>query len=138
MTENLERLVYCSTAAVPTDSLVMIADILSVSQRNNDRDGVTGALAISEGWFLQVLEGRPDALDALLRRLETDRRHKDLIVLARSRVAARLFGSWSMKSARVTPDIADDLRTLINECRTSPVDATAALLRLVSGDQPSR
>jgi hypothetical protein len=132
MTEPLERLVYCSTATVPTDSLLLIAQILSVSQRNNDRDGLTGALAISDGWFLQVLEGRPPALDALLRRLETDTRHKDIVVLARRTVKARLFDEWSMQSARVDPSISPALRTLIDECRTSPDDAVAAMVKLVA------
>ncbi len=44
MTEPLERIVYCSTATVKTDSLLAIADILAVSRRNNERDGLTGAL----------------------------------------------------------------------------------------------
>ena len=57
--EALERLVYCSRARIDTASLQVIAEILGVSQRNNARDGLTGALAINEGWFLQVLEG-PD------------------------------------------------------------------------------
>lgn len=132
MTEPLERLVYCSTATVPTDSLLLIAEILSVSQRNNDRDGLTGALAISDGWFLQVLEGRPSALDALLRRLETDRRHKDLVILARRKVKARLFEEWSMQSARVDPSISPALRALIDDCRASPEDAVAAMVKLVA------
>jgi hypothetical protein len=132
MSEPLERLVYCSTATVPTESLVLIADILSVSQRNNDRDGLTGALAISDGWFLQVLEGRPAALDTLLRRLAADTRHGDIVILSRRPVSGRLFGEWSMHSARITPAIREDLRTLINECRANPEDATAALLKLVT------
>ena len=140
MPEPLERMVYCSTANVPTDSLYFIADILSVSQRNNERDGLTGALAISDGWFLQVLEGRSSALDNLLRRLKTDTRHRDVVILSRHRVVGRLFAEWSMHSARITPAIGDDLRLLIDECRVSPEDATAALLKLVStmsGPAPS-
>ena len=132
MTESLERLVYCSTATVPTDSLLLIAQILSVSQRNNDRDGLTGALAISDGWFLQVLEGPPSALDALLRRLKTDSRHKDIVILARRPVKARLFEEWSMQSARVDPSISPALRALIDDCRTSPEDAVAAMVKLVA------
>jgi|SRR6478672_847991 len=131
MTETLERLVYRSTASVPTNSLLLIADILSVSQRNNDRDGLTGALAIIDGWFLQVLEGRPSAIDSLLRRLGSDSRHSDIVILDRRPVAGRLFGEWSMQSARVDPSISGDLRALIDNCRASPDDAAAALLKLV-------
>ena len=132
MSQPLERMVYCSAANVPTDSLFLIADILSVSQRNNERDGLTGALAISDGWFLQVLEGPPTALDGLLRRLNADTRHRDLVILSRKRVLGRLFAEWSMHSARITPSIGADLRSMIDECRVSPEDATAALLKVVT------
>ena len=128
---ELERIVYCSRACVPTSSLLVIADILAVSQRNNVRDGLTGALAISDGWFLQVLEGAPAALDGLLRRLEGDPRHGDVVVLSREPTKGRLFSEWSMASARVTPSIAADLVALIDECRVHPEAAVAALLRIV-------
>ena len=129
---TLERLVYCSAATVSTNSLLVIADILAVSQRNNLRDGLTGALAIGDGWFFQVIEGQKSYLDALIIRLSNDPRHKDIIILSRKPVKGRLFSDWSMQSARITPEISDDIRIMINECRTSPEDATAALVRLLS------
>ena len=55
--EALERIVYCSRARIDTTSLQAIAEILGVSQRNNAREGLTGALAVNDGWFLQVVEG---------------------------------------------------------------------------------
>ncbi len=42
---ELERIIYCSQARVPTSSLLVIADIPAVSQRNNVGDGLSGALA---------------------------------------------------------------------------------------------
>jgi len=134
----LERLVYCSRSRVPTDSLLVIADILAVAHRNNERDGLTGALAVSQTWFLQVLEGRPAAIDSLMRRLERDPRHCDLVILSRAPAARRLFTGWSMASARITPSIASDLVELINECRVDPDAATAALLRIVTAADQSR
>lgn len=128
---TLERMVYCSRALVPTSSLLVIADILAVSHRNNARDGLTGALAISDGWFLQVLEGPPAALDSLLRRLERDPRHTDVVVLSRQPTTGRLFSDWSMASGRITPAIAADLVALIDECRVQPEVAVAALLRII-------
>ena len=128
---RLERLVYCSRALVPTSSLLVISDILAVSHRNNARDGLTGALAVSDGWFLQVLEGPPAALDSLLRRLDGDPRHSDMQVLSRRPASGRLFSEWSMASGRITPLIAPDLVALVDECRTDPDAAVAALLRIV-------
>jgi hypothetical protein len=129
----LERLVYCSRARVDTASLQAISEVLGVSQRNNARDGLTGALAINDGWFLQVIEGPPHAIDGLLRRLTADPRHTDIEILSRRSVKGRLFPDWSMVAARITPDIGPQLQRLIDECRASPEAAVDALLRIVVG-----
>lgn len=128
----LERVVYCSKSNVPTDNLLVISEILAVSDRNNRRDDLTGALAINDGWFFQVIEGPTPALDNLLRRLQSDKRHRDFVVLQRREIKTRLFGDWSMTSERITPAIGADLAALINECRSNPDDAVAGLLRIVS------
>lgn len=117
---SLERLVYESTATGVTDSLLNLSVLLAQSQRNNDRDSLTGALAAHEGRYIQVLEGAPAALDNLLRRLESDPRHKDLIVLDREAISERMFGRWSMANARVTPELAQRLGVLMAEQRPSP------------------
>ena len=133
MANKLERLVYCSKATVSTDSLMVLTDILAVSQRNNDRDNLTGALAIADGWFLQVVEGPSSKLNNLLRRLETDTRHTEIKVLSRREISFRVFGEWSMNSARITPELGPDLTGLIDECNASPEDAVAALVKIVAG-----
>lgn len=43
---NLERVLYTSRARGNADNLMMQVEILAVSQRNNARDGLTGALMI--------------------------------------------------------------------------------------------
>ena len=131
MDNNLERLIYCSKATVPTNSLALLTDILAVSQRNNERDHLTGALAISDGWFLQVIEGSPQNLDRLLARLEADSRHARLEVLQRRKVRVRLFEKWSMASARITPALGQDLVHLIDECRVNPDAALLGLFDIV-------
>ena len=131
--EALERLVYCSRARIDTGSLQTIAELLGVSQRNNARDGLTGALAVNDGWFLQVIEGPAPAIDGLLRRLAADTRHADVEVLSRRPVSGRLFRDWSMVAARITPEVGPQLQRLIDECRTSPEAAVDALLRIVAG-----
>lgn len=125
-------MVYCSEVTVPTESLLFISQILSVSQRNNTRDGLTGALAISDGWFLQVIEGEKDHIDHLLRRLVGDTRHKNLEVLDRQPIKERLFAEWSMCSARITPDVSDDIQAAVADCRQQPTEAVGALRLLVA------
>lgn len=131
-TEALERLTYCSQARVDTGSLQAISEILGVSRRNNARDRLTGALAVNDGWFLQVVEGAPNAIDSLMRRLHADPRHAQIEILSRRQVTGRLFADWTMAAARVTPEIGPELKRLIDECRTSPEAAVDALLRLVA------
>jgi hypothetical protein len=132
MANTLGHLVYYSKATVSTDSLWVLTDLLAVSQRNNDRDKVTGALAIADGWFFQVIEGPGSKLNNLLRRLEADTRHTEFKVLSRREVSFRLFGEWSMCSSRITPEIGPDLAGLINECSASPYEAVAALVQIVA------
>lgn len=130
--EALERLVYCSRARIDTASLQAISELLGESRRNNVRDDLTGALAVNDGWFLQVIEGPGAALDRLLRRLAEDARHAEIEILSRRPVSGRLFPDWTMVAARITPDVAPELRRLIDECRVAPEAAVDALLRIVT------
>ncbi len=131
--EALERLVYCSRARIDTASLQAISELLGVSRRNNVRDDLTVALAVNDGWFLQVIEGPDAALDRLLRRLAEDPRHTDVELLSRRPVSGRLFPDWTMVAARITPDVGAQLKRLIDECRVAPEAAVDALLRIVTG-----
>ena len=105
MPQSLQRLVYESTATGSTESLLNIATILGESQRNNDRDGLTGALAAHGGRFIQVVEGEAGRLDALLARLASDPRHRDIRLIDRETISERLFGQWSMASWRTSPHL---------------------------------
>ena len=109
----LERLTYQSTATGSTDSLLNLAAILAESHRNNLQSGLTGALAAHRNRYIQVVEGPPEILDALLRRLERDVRHKDIRILDRRPVSQRRFAAWSMASPRITPKLGDLLDGLM-------------------------
>ena len=120
MSLRLERLVYESTATGTTESIGNLAVILAESPRNNDRDGLTGALAAHRERYIQVVEGPAQTLDALLRRLESDPRHRHLILLGREPIPARLFGRWSMASARITPAHGAALDSLVDHDELTP------------------
>jgi hypothetical protein len=120
MSLRLERLVYESTATGTTDSLGNLAVILAESQRNNDRDSLTGILAAHRNRYIQVIEGPAQALDALLRRLETDPRHRDIILLGREPIQARVFGRWSMASASITPAHGAAMDSLVDHDDLTP------------------
>ncbi|MDQ3058871.1 MAG: BLUF domain-containing protein [Pseudomonadota bacterium] len=73
-----------------------VKDILQSSQRNNAALGVTGALCLTNGIFLQQLEGDRAAVNQLYHRILKDIRHKDTQILDFNEISSRRFGSWSM------------------------------------------
>lgn len=89
------RMVYASRTAgvlAPGD----VRDIVRSSMRNNAPLGITGALLLSNGIFLQCLEGDHLAVNALYHRILLDRRHRDPAVLLYTEIETRLYGDWSM------------------------------------------
>ena len=91
----LIRLIYASRTAgvlAPID----VKDIVRSSQRNNARLGVTGALVLSNGIFLQCLEGDHLVVNALYHRILLDARHREPAVLNYGEIDIRLHGAWSM------------------------------------------
>ena len=83
-----------SKALIPED----LKSILMASQRNNTRVGVTGALCLANGIFLQQLEGDRIAVNSLYHRILADPRHRDPAILDFAEIPARKFTQWSMGS----------------------------------------
>jgi Sensors of blue-light using FAD len=99
MTTDLYRLIYFSRNLIPGTPDAIAGDIdaiLAISQRNNSRVGVTGALIFNSGIFAQVLEGPRSEIEATFERIQRDERHGDVQVLAFDKVQSRGFPSWSM------------------------------------------
>lgn len=90
----LIRLIYASRAKAlgPMD----VKDILGSSQRNNAPIGVTGALCLSNGIFLQCLEGERAAVNTLYHRILLDTRHTDPAILDFVEIYKREFDRWAM------------------------------------------
>lgn len=101
----LKQLVYVSSAVHPFshDELVQI---LRVSHRNNVKVGVTGALLHAEGNIMHVMEGPPDAVDAVYSRVSKDPRHHGVLTLLEQYVEERTFANWSIGFLR--PELLDD------------------------------
>lgn len=91
----LIRLIYASRVAANV-SPTALRDILATSQRNNQRDGITGALVFTGSVFLQCLEGDREMVNKTYHRIVPDDRHKDPQILSFTEVNQREFSSWSM------------------------------------------
>jgi hypothetical protein len=75
-----------------------LSSILTASKRNNTRVGVTGALCVANGIFLQQLEGDRLAVNQLYHRILADPRHRDPAILDFAEISSRSFTQWSMGS----------------------------------------
>lgn len=91
----LIQLTYASRTSTPLGP-GDVKDILRSSVRNNQSLGVTGALCLSNGIFLQKLEGERQIVNTLYHRILLDSRHKDTAVLDFSEIVGRQFVGWSM------------------------------------------
>jgi len=107
MTADLFSIAYISRSYVVADAIggpQEIQRILAASQRNNARDGVTGALLFTRSYFTQVLEGPVDAVEETFERVQLDRRHVDVRTIFHRPIAERAFGDWTMAYAGLYPD----------------------------------
>jgi hypothetical protein len=98
---SLWHLVYLSNA--PTDEVGEdeLQSILATAVKNNKATDITGMLLYSDGGFIQVLEGEHDAVEATFQKIRMDPRHRNIIVLANGKIAARAFPEWSMGYRRI-------------------------------------
>ena len=89
------RLIYVSSS-VGMPSQDDLDDILLSARRNNTADGISGMLLFHEGNFVQVLEGRKEAVLDCLARIEEDRRHRGCMILHAEDCKSLVFGDWAM------------------------------------------
>ena len=105
----MRQIVYISTARQEV-SATHVAQILSVSRRNNARDAITGVLFFNGKRFLQALEGEADAVARAYDRIKADPRHFAVVILSERTVDAREFGDWAMASANESNQVATETR----------------------------
>ena len=92
----IASLTYRSEAADPPASVELDALLQSARARNHSA-GITGMLVYDKGRFLQTLEGPPEALEQIWSSIQLDPRHRNIEVLSRHIVPARLFSEWDMQ-----------------------------------------
>jgi hypothetical protein len=106
----LRRLIYRSRSRIgggPATAGAEIGRLLETSRARNDTLGVTGALIWHGTRFAQVLEGPPEAVQALIDSIRADPRHDEVETVEDAAVATRAFPGWSMAYAgdNGAPDI---------------------------------
>lgn len=114
---SLRRLAYTSQATVPFNKRALL-DLLHDARAFNSLDQISGLLMHSQGHFLQILEGEPEAIDDLLARLSRDPRHSTPKIILDGPAGSRLFSQWSMGCA----DFDDPALSLLPGIRTDLAD----------------
>ncbi len=91
----ITSLIYVSTARCDL-SLEDFLGIMTVSQRNNQRFGITGLLVFNGTNFMQCLEGDKAATNDCLRKIGSDERHNGITILSHELRAKPEFSGWHM------------------------------------------
>ena len=73
-----------------------IADIVAVASTRNLELELTGVIAIENGRFHQILEGRLKNIETLMRSIALDKRHHSLVSGVARKIVRRSFVNWSM------------------------------------------
>jgi len=135
MANDLCRLVYRSESLIDHGDSPALDAIFRTSVQNNRRDGITGALALPDGTFVQVIEGTSADIEGLMLRLRADSRHKDIVVLGEWPITARLFEGWLMARPDSTP-LTDQAFRIVTETGTG-AQVTGILLGMIRGPAES-
>jgi hypothetical protein len=98
--EDLIRIIYASSATTPIE-LRDLLSLLDAARSHNLSLGVTGLLVYEDGCFLQVIEGRPEAVRSLFAQIAADKRHGNVTKLVEEAIETPIFGDWSMGFVRV-------------------------------------
>ena len=127
-------LTYVSQATAVFDDARLTA-LLHAAQKRNEARNITGALAHSNGWFVQVLEGESEEVSRLYGVIAKDPRHINPTIILKQTVAARAFADWSMAMIKCKQSANDTLRNVHQITRKakesenfSSVDAVQAFI----------
>lgn len=93
--EGFRLVVYRSVARHHLGEAAL-RDILLASRRNNGVEGVSGMLWRDGDRFVQALEGTPEGVAHLIRKIAVDPRHGEVEILIDRMEEERHFGDWTM------------------------------------------
>ncbi|MCM2369916.1 BLUF domain-containing protein [Aporhodopirellula aestuarii] len=102
-----QRILYTSRATDQV-SIRSVYDIIRTAHNRNSEFGVTGGLLFLDGYFIQMLEGTPYAVQTRFSRIVRDPRHDQLTIRLNEKTPELMFPSDWM-ALRSKPEIAVDV-----------------------------
>jgi hypothetical protein len=118
---SINQLVYVSQSTRKMSS-EDLNEIQRSAKNNNQHIDVTGSLFYNGGWFLQVLEGPLETLNALYKKIEKDPRHKNSRILYNEPAKFRTFTRWSMNMTNLDNRQADKYDQLVEVIDAAKTD----------------
>jgi hypothetical protein len=117
---NYSRYIYTSEATKVFHKKELI-DLLHDSRAYNTIDEICGFLFYNDGVFLQIIEGKTEAVNHLFSRIIKDSRHSNISIIIKESISEFLFEKWSMGGAdlndpelRFLPGISLELKSKEN------------------------
>ena len=98
---SIHTIAYASSSAYLFTQSDLEA-LLEEARTKNARNGLSGILLYHDGNFMQILEGKRDAVDETFNRIKHDPRHKGIIRLLSRSYPTRSFSEWTMGYVRCT------------------------------------
>lgn len=94
MANKILRLCYFSASRLT--SAWDVTCLVEQCRLHNMLSGLTGVLLYEDNTFMQILEGEPEVVDAVFRKIQRDPRHRYVTELHALEADSRLFGKWPM------------------------------------------
>ncbi len=110
-TVNLKRVCYISTAASNNDETA-VQKIAEQAEAANKAKDITGLLLFNGVNFWQIIEGPTEAVDNLMEKINSDRRHAGIIVRFSETSSGRWFEKWSLSYKKTSKSAAESLINL--------------------------
>ena len=109
----MRRIIYLSHPS-PEMTLEKAEAIVEKSRRKNSACGLTGALVLENGTFLQILEGPELALEERWSAIQRDRRHHGLMMIYDGSVNTRSYPDQPMALLHLS-SLPQDARVALEE-----------------------
>jgi len=111
-------LMYRSRDLIPAEGRKAELGSLFSQARSNKAQQITGALLVSDNWFVQTLEGDEELVRALFERIAEDSRHDSVSLLDAGHVDGAVFSRWAM--AKVVDEGEPDIPLIAHRDGISP------------------
>lgn len=102
----MHQIVYYSISK-KTITEKIISEIIETSRKNNSRKDITGCLLYYDNVFLQLLEGKKEAVKTLFETIKKDERHTNVTLIIEEDLNNKIFSNWSMALSNFENNKAD-------------------------------